>query len=569
MDGIGRRDFLKGALKTAAAVSTAATGLLLKGCASGKDFDLVVSGGTLYDGSGGPPVRADIGIVGDSIKLIGKLRPSRARTVIEADGLAVSPGFIDVHEHTSVELLVNPRAESAVRQGVTTLVSGNCGDSVFPLTEAMADEAKRTLLADFGLDLTWRDARGFFERLEMAGTAPNYCSFVGQGTVRAGSVGYADRPGTAAEIERMKSLVQAAMAEGVLGVSSGLEYSPGSFAPTGEIIELCRVAAAAGGVYATHMRDEEEGILDSVDEALRIARETPIRLQISHLKTVYPRNWPKFPELLARLDRARNEGVVFRCDRYPYIAYATGLNMLFPLWSREGTDKDFIARLENPTLRPRLKAAVMEKGKDIGSWDKVLISNVETEKNKRLEGLDLEAAARTAGLEPFEFVRTLLIEEKGKVGMTAFGMNEDELKTLLAHPLVGVGSDGQAVAPYGPLARGKPHPRFYGTFPRVLGKYVREEKVASLEEMIRKMTSMPAAHLGLARRGLLREGLAADLAVFDPARVEDRATWTEPARYPEGIPHVVVNGAVVVDHGDHTGRLPGKVLKRKNRGAVE
>ncbi|MGZ4887321.1 MAG: N-acyl-D-amino-acid deacylase family protein, partial [Candidatus Aminicenantales bacterium] len=297
MTEIKRREFLKGSLKAAALISTAGSGLLLKGCASGKDYDLVIAGGTVYDGSGRPPVRADIGVAGQTIRRVGKIRTSGAKAVIEADGLAVAPGFIDVHEHTSVELLVNPKAESAVRQGVTTLVSGNCGDSIFPLTESMAEEAGRTLLADYGLDLSWRDAGGFFDRLNGSGMAVNYSSFVGQGTIRAATVGYADRAATPKEMDAMRGLVRAAMAQGVLGLSSGLEYSPGSFAPTAEIIALCRVAAVAGGLYATHMRNEEEGIIDSVEEALRISKETPIRLQISHLKTVYPRNWAKFPEI--------------------------------------------------------------------------------------------------------------------------------------------------------------------------------------------------------------------------------------------------------------------------------
>jgi N-acyl-D-amino-acid deacylase len=568
MDQIGRRAFIKGAVKTAAVVTAAGGGVLLKGCTSAKEYDLLVSGGTVYDGTGGPPVRADVGIAGNSIKLVGKIPSSRARSVIKADGLAVSPGFIDVHEHTSTELLVNPKAESAVRQGVTTLVSGNCGDSPFPLTEAMFDEAAKSLLEDFGLEMTWRDARGFFGRLEKSGAALNYASFVGQGTVRAAAMGYGNRPATAAELERMKTLVRESMEGGTLGLSSGLEYSPGSFASTEEIIELCRVAVRSGGVYATHMRDEEEGILEAVDEAIRIARETPVRLQISHLKIGYPKNWYKFDDLLSRVDRANAAGVNLRCDRYPYVAWATGLNMFFPLWAREGPSQDFIARLKDASLQARLKAAVAEKEKDLGSWDKVLISNVATDKNRRFEGTNILEASRAAGLEPYEFMRTLLIEEDGRVGMITFGMSEDHLRRLLAHPLVGVGSDGQAVAPYGPLSRGKPHPRFYGTFARVLGRYVREEKVAPLEEMIRKMTSMPAGHLGFLRRGVLKTGWAADLVVFDPARVIDRATWTDPARYPEGIECVVVNGAVVVEKGDHTGRLPGRVLKRNLRGVV-
>lgn len=568
MDQINRRTFIRGAVRTAGVVSAAGAGVLLKGCTTGKEYDLLVSDGTVYDGTGGPPVQADIGIVGDSIKLIGKIRPTSARAVIPAKDLAVSPGFIDVHEHTSAELLVNPKAESAVRQGVTTLVSGNCGDSPFPLTDAMFEEARKILLTDYGLDMTWQDAGGFFERLKTSGAALNYSSFVGQGTVRAAAMGYGNRPPTAAELERMRVLVRESMESGVLGVSSGLEYSPGSFASTEEIIELCRIAARSGGVYSTHMRDEEGRVLEAADEAIRIARETPIRLQISHLKIGYPKNWPKFDDLISRIDRASAGSVKVRCDRYPYIAWATGLNMFFPLWSREGTNRDFIARLGNPDLQARLKAEVEEKGRDLGSWDRVLISNVATEKSRPFEGANVLEASRRAGLEPYEFMRTLLIEEEGRVGMITFGMSEDHLKRLLAHPLVGVGSDGFAVAPYGPLSKGKPHPRLYGTFPRVLGRYVREERIAPLEEMIRKMTSMPAGHLGFLKRGTLKAGWAADLVVFDPGRVIDRATWTDPARYPEGIDYVIVNGGVVVDKGEHTGRLPGKVLKRDLRGVV-
>jgi N-acyl-D-amino-acid deacylase len=568
MDPMNRRSFIKGAARTAALVSAAGGGLLLKGCSVGKEYDLVVSGGTVYDGTGGPPVRADIGIAGGAIRLIGKIRPAAARAVIPAAGLAVSPGFVDVHEHTSVELLVNPKAESAVRQGITTLVSGNCGDSPFPLTDAMFEEERKSLLEGYGVDLTWRDARGFFGRVERSGTALNYTSFTGHGTVRAAAMGYGNRPPTPGELERMKALVRETMEAGAVGLSSGLEYSPGSFGSTAELIDLCRVAARSGGVYATHMRNEQEGILEAVDEAIRIARETPIRLQISHLKIGYQKNWYKFDDLISRIDRAAAAGVDLRTDRYPYTAWATGLNMFFPLWSREGTTRDFIGRLQDPALQARLKDAVAEKGKELGSWDKVLISDVATDKNRTFEGANVLEASRRTGSEPYEFMRTLLIEEQSRVGMITFAMSEEHLGKILAHPLAGVGSDGMAVAPYGILSKGKPHPRFYGTFPRVLGRYVREEKIVPLEEMIRKMTSMPAGHLGFLRRGALKVGWAADIVVFDPARVIDRATWTEPALYPEGIEYVIVNGGVVLEKGGHTGRLPGKVLKRNLRGVV-
>ena len=563
-----RRDFIQKALKTATLASAGGAGLLLQGCSKGKDFDLVIVGGTVYDGTGGPPFRGDVGISGGAIRSIGRIRAARAAAIIKADGLAVSPGFIDVHEHTAEGLLVNPRAESAVRQGVTTLVSGNCGDSPFPLTDEGFEKLRETLAAEYGLDLNWRDIRGFLGRLERSGVALNYATFVGHGTVRAAAMGFGNRAASAAEFERMKALVADAMAGGALGLSSGLEYTPGSFASTDELVELCRIAARTGGLYATHMRNEQAGILEAVDEALRISREAPIRLQISHIKIGYAVNWPKFGALIARLERARAEGVDFRCDRYPYIAWATGLDMFFPLWSREGTTEDFIVRLRDPSLQDRLQAAVAAKEKELGSWDKVLISSVATDKNRPFEGMNVLDASVRAGKAPYDFMRGLLVEETGRVDMITFAMSEDQLKVLLAHPLVGVGSDGSAVAPYGPLAKGKPHPRFYGTFPRVLGKYVREEKVAPLEEMIRKMSAMPAAHLGFVRRGMLKVGWAADVCVFDPERVIDKATFTEPAVYPEGIRQVIVNGEVVVDEGRHTGRLPGKVLRKNSRGAV-
>lgn len=563
-----RRSFLRRSLKTAAAVTAAGPGLLLQGCRTGTDFDLVITGGTVYDGSGGPPYRADIGISGGAIRAIGRIRRSRALAVAEARGLAVSPGFIDVHDHTDVGLLVNPRAESAVRQGVTSLVSGQCGGSPFPVSEKGFEEEREELAKEYGLDLDWRDIHGFLGRIERAGTALNYSTFVGHGTVRSAAMGLDDRPPTAAEVERMKALVAESMAGGALGLSSGLEYTPGSFASTEELIELCRVAARTGGLYATHMRDEEDAVLEAVDEALRIASETSIRLQISHLKIGFPRNWPKLDALLEKLGKARAEGLAFRCDRYPYIAGATSLDLLFPVWAREGGTDRFMARLKDPSNDGRLRAHLAEQEKGYGTWAGILISDVGSEGNRALEGMNVLEASARAGRPAYEFMRDLLIEENGRVGMVAFYGNEDVLKSILSQPFVGIGADGGAVAPYGPLSKGKPHPRLYGTFPRVLGKYVREEKIVPLEEMVRKMTSMPAAHLGFVRRGQIKVGWAADICVFDPARIIDKATFKEPAVYPEGIEKVVVNGQIVIDSGEHTGKLPGRVLRKNDRGAV-
>jgi len=568
MNTMKRRAFIQDAIKTAAVASAGGAGLLLRGCSKGREFDLLITGGTVYDGSGGPPVRADLGISGGTIREVGRIRGGRAAAVIEAEGLAVSPGFIDVHDHTDVGLLVNPKAESAVRQGVTTLVSGQCGGSPFPLTDEVVEQMGRRLAMEYGLQGSWRDIQGFLARIEEAGSAVNYATFVGHGTVRAAAMGRDDRPATAGELEKMKAFVAEAMAGGALGLSSGLEYAPGSFGSTEELIELCRIAARSGGLYATHLRDEETFVLEAVAEALRIAREAPIRLQISHLKVGLAPNWPKIDALMEMLEKARAEGLDFRADRYPYIASATSLSTIFPIWARAGGTDGFVGRLKDPSFDARIRAHLAEQEKGYGSWDKVLISEVGSDKNRSLEGTNVLEAAQKAGKPPYEFMRDLIIEESDRVGMVAFFGTEEILKRVLAHPLVGIGADGEAIAPYGPLSKGKPHPRHYGTFPRALGKYVREEKLLPLEEMVRKMTAMPAAQMGFVRRGMIKVGWAADVCVFDPGRVIDRATFKEPAVYPEGIRKVVVNGEIVVDEGTHTGHLPGMVLRKNERGAV-
>jgi N-acyl-D-amino-acid deacylase len=561
MAGVTRRDFLKKAGLAAAG----GCGVLLKGCAEKTSYDLVIKDGLVIDGQGNRGAVADVGISGDSIAVVGKIPSSRAKTVLQAKGLAVAPGFIDVHNHTAVELLVNPKAESAIRQGVTTLVSGQCGASPFPFSDGMFEEVREENKAEYGVDVDWKTVQGFLSRLERGGMALNYSTFVGQGTVRAAAMGYGDRKPTAVELDLMKKMVAEAMDNGALGLSTGLEYTPGSFASTEEIIELARVAAASGGLYATHMRDEQDFILEAVDEAIRIGREAGLPLQISHLKVGYPGNWPKLWAVLRKIEDARDSGLDIFCDRYPYIAGATGLSLYFPLWAREGATRDFLARLKNPALQDRLRAALAEKEGKLGSWDKVLISDVVSEANNWVEGRTILEAAHQAGKPAYEFIRDLLLDEKGRVGMISFSMNEDNLKRILSHPLVGVCSDSEAVAPYGPLWKGKPHPRYYGTFPRVLGKYVREEKLLSLEAMVRKMTSIPARRFGFVRRGVLREGQIADIVIFDPNKVIDKATWTDPHRYPEGIPHVIVNGRAVIENGEHTGRLPGKVLRKSGR----
>ena len=559
---MNRRDFLKQTAKTAAVAGLGGCGPLLQGCAAKKTYDLVITDALVYDGRGGRPFEADIGIAAAAIQTVGKVKGSLGRLVIEAKGLAVSPGFIDVHDHTDVGLIVNPKAESVIHQGITTLVSGNCGGSVFPVPDSIFEELKENAKTVYGLDLNWRDMAGFFGRLEEKGIALNYSTLVGQGSIRGATMGFNDRPPTPEELEKMKGLVEEHMRAGVFGLSSGLMYTPGCFARPGELTELCRVVAKYNGMYATHMRDEEEGILESLDESIGTARNSGARLQIAHLKVSGYRNWAKVDAALAKIDLAKQQGVDIFCDRYSYIASSTGLSSYFPLWALEGKTEDFLRRLQDPALEARLRAHLATVEDRLGSWDKVLISEVFLEKNKPLQGKNILEAAREMGKQPYDFIRDLLIEEKAMVGRIAFFGSEDVLKKILAHPLVGVGCDGSALAPYGILSRGKPHPRSYGTFPRALGKYVREEKIVPLEEMIKKMTAIPASRFGFDKRGLLQPGYYADMVVFNPDKIADRATWVNPHQYPVGVEYVIVNGQVVVEHGEHTGRLPGKILRK-------
>ncbi|MGD8535748.1 MAG: D-aminoacylase [Candidatus Aminicenantes bacterium] len=560
---ITRRNFLKKSSKMVAAAGIGGYGILLQGCSSTKDFDLIIKGGHVFDGLGNESQQADIGIKGDFIKAIGTLPRNRAETIIDAKNLAVCPGFIDAHEHSDISLLVNPKAESSIRQGITTLVSGNCGGSPFPVADEIYEEMKKNLKELYQVDLTWTDIGGFFSKLEENGIALNYSSFVGQGTIRGVAMGFNDRPPSENELERMKIMVAENIEGGALGLSTGLEYAPGSYAKNDEIEELCRVTARYGGVYATHMRSEGDQLLESLDESIEIAKKTGVSLQISHFKVAYPRNWHKVDDALARIEKAKTNGVAIFCDRYPYIAGSTGLSYYFPLWARQGTTEEFLARLKDPKLESRIRSYLSEQEKKLGSWDKVVISAVVSEENKKFEGKSVLDGAKETGKTPHAFMRDLLIEEKNRVGMVTFMMNEENLKKILSHPLVGVGTDGSAIAPYGLLHQGKPHPRLYGTFPRVLGKYIREEKILPLPEMLKKITSLPAQKFGFTRRGVLKQEYCADVVIFDRDKVIDKATWTDPHQYPVGIEYVIVNGKVVIEKGEHSGSLPGKVLRNK------
>lgn len=518
----------------------------------------------MYDGLGNPGERMDVAIRGDRIACIEEqIDPSRAALVIDARYLAVAPGFIDPHSHTDVELIVNPKAESKIRQGVTTEIGGNCGFSLFPLSWRNLEEKRRYCDEQYGVPLTWRNMREFLETLEDRGTAVNYATLIGHGTLRSCVFGAQQRPPNPNEMNAMKLMIRECMGEGAFGLSTGLIYVPGCFSDRRELIELCRETAAYGGLYSTHMRNESDHLAEAVEEAIAIAREARISLQISHLKMAYPRNWSKIHWVLSRISEVNSQGMEILADRYPYTATSTLLSTFMPPWIQQGSTAEYLSRLLDPALEKKIRDYVAEQEEKVGSWDNVFIATVLQKENEHLVGKSIKKAAAAAGKEPYLFIRDLLVEEENQVWMVNFSLNEDNFKMIIQHPLVVIGSDGWARAPYGPLGKDKPHPRSYGTFPRMLGRYVREEKVMSLERAIEKMTSLTARKFGMEGRGYLKPGNFADIAVFDPDKVNDCATWQEPHRYPEGIPYVIVNGQVVIFEGEHTGKLPGRILRKR------
>ncbi len=496
--------------------------------ASRRRADLVIRGGTVFDGTGAAGVEADVAITaGRVVEVAPRLARAGAREV-DARGLAVAPGFVDLHSHADGTLFDDPAAESLVRQGVTTAVVGQDGSS--PARAAAGFDA-------------------FFAAVDRLRPAVNVASMVGLGTVRGRVVGLADRPATRAELARMVALVDRALADGACGASSGLEYTPGAFASRAELAALCRPLAARGLPYATHMRNEDDRVLEAVAEAVAVAEEARCALHLSHLKTQGPRNWGKLDAVLGLVDAAAARGLDVTFDRYPYVAYWTGLTNLFPVWSRDGGTDAFLARLADPAAAPRIREAVLAKVALIGGWDNVMVTSVAAAADRAAEGARLGAYAAARGVEPFDAAVALLRRSRGDVGMVGFAMSEDNLERLLAHPRGMAASDGGAVALGGPARRGHPHPRSLGTFPRVLGRYVRERRALTLEGAVHRMTLRPAARAGLAGRGRLAPGAAGDAVVFDPAAVADRATFADPFRYPVGIAAVVVNGRVALEGG--------------------
>jgi N-acyl-D-amino-acid deacylase len=533
------------------------------GCVVKNQFDIVIKNGLVIDGSGSPGIKADLGIKGDRIDIIGDLGQATADLLIEANGLVISPGFIDIHTHTDEKLLVDPRGLSKILQGVTTEVSGNCGDSPFPLTDIDQKEKTKTLNKKYGIHYEWKDISGFLQLLENRKVSLNYATFTGHGSLRGFIVGKNDVVPTNQQIKDMKRVLETTMKEGSFGLSSGLEYAPGSYAKTEELIELSKIVSANRGIYNTHMRNEDDKVEEAVEEALRICKEANVSLEIAHLKACNQSNWYKVEHILEMINQADRSGLPVKADRYPYIAYGTGLSIFLPLWARQGSTDEILARLIDIRQIPEMKKYVDSRGRGIGGWERVMISTCYNDKNKKWEGKTIHECANLTGQSEFEFICELLMDERLEAGIVGFAMDEDNLKKVLSSPLVMIGSDGSAVAPDGKLGTGKPHPRYYGTFPRVLGKYFRQERCFDLPTAIKKMTYMPAEKLGLKGRGQIKKGYFADLTVFNPDTVIDKATFTDPHQPAQGIMYVFVNGKLTVEHGSHTDRYAGKILRHQ------
>lgn len=511
----------------------------------GAEVDVVIRGDAVFDGSlTATGIEGDVALDGGRVIAIGRRLAESGRLEVDARGLAVSPGFIDVHSHGDNTLFADPNAESMIRQGVTTVVVGQDGSSRGPRTAADEDSDRDSL-------------RAFFDAVDQLPSAINVASMVGLGTVRGAVIGNENREATPAEMEKMVALVERALVDGACGVSTGLEYTPGAFAPLSELITLSAPLARRRLPYSTHMRNEDDTLLESIDESIAVARGAGCPLQIAHLKTQGPRNWSKLDTVFSKVADARAAGIDAAFDRYPYLAYQTGLSNLFPVWARDGKPEDFLRRIDDPATASRIRAYAEEKAALIGGWHNVQISSVSAADDKAAEGMRLDDVARARGMANYETAVALLKANRASVGMVGFAMSEENLERILTHPQAMVCSDGGSLAESGPARVGHPHPRGAGSFARVLARYVRERKVLSLGAAIHKMSALSAQRLHLQGRGVLRAGAFGDVVVFDPATVADTATFANPFQYAVGVKAVFVNGAMAFldgQRGARTGR---------------
>ncbi|MEE9508151.1 MAG: D-aminoacylase [Anaerolineales bacterium] len=526
-------------------------------------LDILIKNGVIIDGTGKPPFKAEVGVSEGRIVLVSAEIAQQATQTIDASGLHVAPGFIDPHTHSELTLLVNPKAESKIRQGVTTEIVGNCGGSPGPLIGASMEEEKAGAEI-LGVDVDWTSLGGYLDRVKRQGSALNVVTLVGHNTIRGAVLGFDDVQPSSAQQAEMEHLMAEAMEQGACGLSTGLFYPPGYYAHTEEVIGLARVAAKYGGIYASHIRSETDRLFEAVEEAIDIGDKAGIPVQVSHIKLEGYRNWGGLDQLVALLEGAGSQGVHLRCDQYPYDAGLSWLAYILPYWAQAGGALEVAQRLRDPEVRSRLREdwkanrSQWEERGGMKEWSDLMITACHT--RPEVQGETVAEIALEDGKDPFETALDLIVISEGQVECVCFGQLEGNVRALMQHPLVVVGSDGESLAPYGILAQSGTHPRSYGTFPRVLGHYVREEKVLSLESAVKKMSFDAARQFGLTDRGVIKKGAWADLVLFDDSTVNDLATYTAPHSYPEGIPYVIVNGVKVIDQGVHTDALPGKVL---------
>jgi N-acyl-D-amino-acid deacylase len=542
-------------------------------------YDLLIKNGNVIDGKGNPDpyipwVKADVAVSKDKIVKVGHIDADQAKEVIDATDFIVSPGFIDIHSHSDGYLFENPKAESTVHQGITTVGVGNCGMSAAPISAEF--RPSKSIMPD-KLEWDWVTMGDYLKKLEQKGISVNVVPLVGHSNVRGVVMGYKTGKPSKVELEKMKDVLQKAMHDGAWGMSSGLIYPTGSFSDQEEMAELCKVVRERGGVYHTHIRGQGETMIAATLEAFEVARKSGIPLHIHHHKGMGDANAPKVMFTLSMVDDAVADGMDITLDMYPYLAGQGGLALFLPPWVHEGGPRALIERLKDGKLRGRMIREMTEPSlvpgyqsyvRDLGwqqCWGKVIICECSVEKNKGLAGKSL-AQAKPDWQNPFDFIFDLLVEENGDLPVVipdVMDLDDTYLQMVLRHPMTMIGSDGYALAPYGILGQGKPHPRSYGAFPRILGVYVREKKLFTWQEAVRKMTSLPARFLGIRDRGLIAEGMHADIVIFDPVNVIDCATFSDPHQYPKGIEYVITNGAIVTKKGEHTGALAGRVLRHR------
>jgi N-acyl-D-amino-acid deacylase len=534
--------------------------LIFYGCSSSVTYDVLIRNGMIADGSGSPAFQGDIGIMSDTIAAIGDLKNARGKSEIDATGMTVTPGFINMLSWAVESLIEDGRSMGGIVQGVTLEVLGE-GDSWGPLSESM----KRDMAAsqgDIKYDIGWTTLGEYLEFLEKKGVSANIASFVGTATVRIHTVEYDNRPPTAEEMDSMKLLVRQAMEEGAVGVSSALEYVPASFASAEELTELSRVAAEYDGMYISHIRNEDDTFLEAIDDFLRIPAATGIRSEIYHFKQVGRTNWDKLDKAVAKIDSARAAGLHITADMYNYPASSTGLGIIMPKWVQEGGFEKWVGRLRDPEVRKVIEPEIMKTiQRKQGTPDKIIVIGFNTDSLKYLQGKTLAEIAAMRGTSPGETVMDLIIDDGSNVSAVFFSMSEDNLRKEIAVPWMSFGSDGQSMAPEGVFLNSATHPRAYGNFARLLAKYVRDEKIITLEEAIYRLTTLPATNLKLDRRGALKKGYYADVLVFDPASVQDHSTFEDPHQLSTGMSHVFVNGVQVLRDGEHTGAMPGRVVR--------